>query len=491
MPNAHDLTGNAELVALDPDETSWLERLKSDWQVLADLASADLILWLPTMDGRFFAAAMCRPATSVTVHVDDVIGLFASATRAALLREALETGEIVNDDSVQWSGLYSIQRSCVPVMCNGRCIALMSVERNASAPMGQVDEQLWMQSAADIIFGMIVSGDYPSEETPSRAGHGVPRVVDGPILIDPEGTIVEISPNANSAMRRLGLDTPLEGQSLIEEVTKVIRHEHRVDEALALVLMGRAHWNVNIEAGGTIISVRAIPLLVDGSRKGAVLLTRDVTEQHRHEQQLMTKDATIREIHHRVKNNLQTVSALLRIQERRSDSEDVQDALREAGRRVESIAVVHEALSHNVDEVVDFDELSQRILTMAVKVATVGHEVGLEISGSFGRLSADQASALATVLTELIANSVEHGYPGRAGTVWVTANRDGDDLEVRVEDSGDGIDLLDLSRGLGTRIAKSMVRGELGGTIDWEQRPGGGTVARLRMRAECSGKVGR
>lgn len=94
--------------------------------------------------------------------------------------------------------------------------------------------------AAEIILGMIVTGHYPSEETPSRGGHGVPRVVDGPILIDPEGIVVEITPNANSAMRRLGLDTPLEGRSLIEEVTKVIRHEHRVDEALALVLMGRA-----------------------------------------------------------------------------------------------------------------------------------------------------------------------------------------------------------------------------------------------------------
>ena len=489
MPNTHDLTGKAQLVALQPEEDSWLERLKSDWQVLADLASADLILWLPTTDGRFYAAAMCRPATSMTVHVDDVVGLFASATRAALLREAMDTREIVNDDSVQWSGLYSIQRSCVPVMRNGRCIALMSVERNTSAPMGQVDEQVWMQSAAEIILGMIVTGHYPSEETPSRGGHGVPRVVDGPILIDPEGIVVEITPNANSAMRRLGLDTPLEGRSLIEEVTKVIRHEHRVDEALALVLMGRAHWNVNIEAGGTIISVRAIPLQVDGKRRGAVLLTRDVTEQHRHEQQLMTKDATIREIHHRVKNNLQTVSALLRIQERRSDSEDVQDALREAGRRVESIAVVHEALSHNVDEVVDFDEISQKILTMAVKVATIGHEVGLEIVGKFGRLSADQASALATVLTELIANSVEHGYPEQAGTVWVKAHREGDDLEVRVEDAGEGIDVSVLNRGLGTRIAKSMVQGELGGTIEWAPRPEGGTVATLRMRAECAGSA--
>ena len=475
---------NVPILPLSVEEDSWLERLKSDWQVLADLASADLILWLPTVDDRFVAGAMCRPATSMTVHIDDVIGLYASAPRSVLLRQAMEREEIVSDMAVQWSGLYSVQRFCVPVMCKGRCIALMTVERNISAPVGQGDDQMWMQEAADILCQMIADGDYPAQETPSRSGHGVPRVVDGPILIDSEGVVLEITPNANSAMRRLGIHHPLEGRSLIEEITKVIRNESQIEESLAVVVMGRANWQVNVEAGGNTISIRAIPLLVNHRRRGAVLLTRDVTEQHRHEQQLMTKDATIREIHHRVKNNLQTVSALLRLQERRSDSDDVQDALREAGRRVESIAAVHEALSHNVDEVVDFDEVSQRILTMAVKVATVGHEIGVEVSGKFGEISADQAAALATVLAELVSNSVEHGYSERPGTIWVTAQRDGDDLEVRVADAGEGIELENLRRGLGTRIVQVMVRGELQGTIDWGPREGGGTVATLRMRAE-------
>lgn len=475
---------SAHILALTPEELSWIEILKSDWQVLADLATADIILWLPTCGGRFIAAAMCRPATSATVHVDDVVNLYASGTRSALLRQAMEDVSIVRNVPMQWVGLYSVELSCVPVVRDGRCFAVLSLERNMAAPSRQTGDQGWTQDVAEVLCKMIASGEYPSDQTPSNSGLWVPRVIDGTILINSEGIVLEVSPNANSAMRRLGIDHSLVGRSLIEDITSVVRHEHQIEESLAVVVMGRAPWRTDVEAGGYTIAIRAVPLELEGERLGAVLLTRDVSELMRHEKQLLTKDATIREIHHRVKNNLQTVSALLRIQERRSDSSDVQEALREAGRRVESIAAVHEALSHNVDEIVDFDKVSRNILQMAVKVATIGSEIELKTIGEFGRLSADQALALATVLAELVANSVEHGYSGRSGTIWVIAERSDDALLVRIEDAGDGWKEGSENSGLGTKIVQAMVKGELGGNIDWYPREGGGTVASLQLRPE-------
>lgn len=484
MRNTKELINAAGAEELSEADLGWIEMLKGEWQTLADLASADLILWLPTKDGRFVAAAMCRPATSSTVHVDDVIGLFASGPRATQLREAMDTGQIVDTSNVQWAGLYSVEIQCVPVVRDGNCFAVISAERNLAAPSRQGTDEGWFQDAADVLFHMISTGEYPSSESAGATGHGVPRVTDGPILIDPDGRIKEITPNANSAMRRLGITKSLYGRVLIEDVTAILRGERQIEESLAVVVMGRAPWRADVEARGCTVAVRAVPLMDHGRRLGAVLLTRDITDQRRHEQQLMTKDVTIREIHHRVKNNLQTVSALLRIQERRSDSLDVQDALREAGRRVESIAAVHEALSHNADEVVNFDEVSTRILQMAVKVASAGPEAKLEVSGEFGLISADQASALATVLAELVANSVEHGYPGRSGTIWVNAKRCGEELEIRVEDEGEGVVEGSLTQGLGTQIVQVMVSGELGGSIEWSARPGGGTIATIRMTSQ-------
>ena len=98
-----------------------------------------------------------------------------------------------------------------------------------------------------------------------------------------------------------------------------------------MVVSGWAAREAEVEARGTTVRLRVIPLLPDGLRTAALVLCRDVTEVRRRERDLVGKDATIREIHHRVKNNLQTVAALLRLQARRLP--DGETAAREALRR--------------------------------------------------------------------------------------------------------------------------------------------------------------
>ena len=188
---------------------------------------------------------------------------------------------------------------------------------------------------------------------------------------------------------------------------------------------------------------------------------------------LLNKDATIREVHHRVKNNLQTVSALLRMQARRASNEETRHALAEAERRVTTIATVHDALSHNVDERLDFDEVFSSVLRLAASVATPNGEVSTRMEGSFGIVDADIAQALVTVLAELVTNAVEHGLDGRDGQVVVRADRQGDAVEVHVVDNGKGLVPGTLMSGLGTRIVTTLVRGELRGTIDWQPAPDG------------------
>ncbi len=114
-----------------------------------------------------------------------------------------------------------------------------------------------------------------------------------------------------------------------------------------------------------------------------------MTELRHRERELLTKDATIREIHHRVKNNLQTVAALLRLQARRLSAPEARAALEEAVRRVGSIAIVHETLSHAPEEFVDFDDIASRVAMMAGEVSA-GSRPGSRPSlrGEFGLLPA-------------------------------------------------------------------------------------------------------
>src|SRR5690606_25376576 len=158
-----------------------------------------------------------------------------------------------------------------------------------------------------------------------------------------------------------------------------------------------------------------------------------VTEVRRQERELLTKDATIREIHHRVKNNLQTVASLLRIQARRTHSDEARDALNQAMRRVSAIAVVHDTLSEGLSQNVDFDVVFARVLQLVAEVAASGStKVQPRLIGTFGELPSEYATPLALALTELVTNAVEHGLVGRAdGMVTITAERTAEMLTVR------------------------------------------------------------
>ena len=164
-----------------------------------------------------------------------------------------------------------------------------------------------------------------------------------------------------------------------------------------------------------MVIARSIPLRDLEGHVGALVLFRDVTDLRSRDRELVTKDATIREIHHRVKNNLQTVAALLRLQARRMQVPEARAALEEAVRRVGSIALVHETLSQSLDEHVDFDEIADRLRTTVADVSSgVASSSGVITSsrtGSFGTVPGEVATALAMVLTELVQNAAEHAFP--------------------------------------------------------------------------------
>ena len=221
--------------------------------------------------------------------------------------------------------------------------------------------------------------------------------------------------------------------------TRILPAKRQFDESLPLVVTGRAPWRTDIEARGVSVSLRTIPLRDRGTRIGAIVLCRDVTEIRHQEQELITKDATIREIHHRVKNNLQTVASLLRIQARRSHSDEAREALTQAMRRVSAIAVVHDTLSEGLAQNVEFDEVFARVLKLVAEVAAAPNtRARTRSTGRFGTLPSEYATPLALALTELVTNAVEHGLAGQEGDVEIIAERSDERLEVRVRDTGSG-----------------------------------------------------
>jgi two-component system, sensor histidine kinase PdtaS len=341
-------------------------------------------------------------------------------------------------------------------------------------------ELTYLRSAADLAQ-MIADGTYPAaDEEPTLVRS--PRVGDGLLRLDKSGLVTYASPNAQSAYSRLGLARDLVGTHLGETTAELCAATEAVDESLALVAGGKAPRETEVEANGSVVQLRAIPLIVGEIRIAALVLLRDVTELRHRDRELMSKDATIREIHHRVKNNLQTVAALLRLQARRLRMAEARDALDEAVRRVGSIAIVHETLSRTPEELVDFDDIADRVIAMAGEVSSPDNRVTPRRSGSFGVLPAGTATPLAMVLTELLQNALQHGLTGRQGLLEVAARREADRLAVVVADDGRGLPGnfdLESTTSLGLQIVRTLIVGELGGSLDIKPRAEGGAEVTL------------
>ena len=328
-----------------------------------------------------------------------------------LLDAALREGRIAREGDPEWRDDVPVRVEAIPVRRGDRLIAVVARNTNLQGVRTPSRLELSYLQTASELSQMIARGAFPFPG--QRSDHAdTPRVGDGFIRVDATGDVTYASPNALSVYRKLGLTGDLSGKSLAGDHPRAgARPAMRPDEeTISAVLGGRMPRDTELGNAQATLILRSIPLRPAGEHTGGLVLLRDVTELRRRDRELVTKDATIREIHHRVKNNLQTVAALLRLQARRIDIPEGRVALEEAVRRVGAIAVVHETLSQTFDETVDFDDVTDRLTRLVTDVGSHGAPIRTRRTGSFGAISSDAATPLAMVFTELIQNAVEHAF---------------------------------------------------------------------------------
>ncbi|MBV9321510.1 MAG: histidine kinase N-terminal domain-containing protein [Mycobacterium sp.] len=481
----------AEHTVLPGDAVEHLHAVVGEWQLLADLSFADYLMWVRRDDGALVCVAQCRPNTAPTVLMRDAVGTVLSAEDMPLIAAAFSSGIIGRESGAvqQFSWPQTgLNVEAVPVRYGERVVAVLTHQtalaaNRKSSPL----EMAYLDCAADLVH-MLSEGTFPNvgDVAMSRSS---PRAGDGFIRLGDDGVVSYASPNALSAYHRMGLTSELAGHNLIEVTRPLISDPFEAQELaehVSALLAGGSSMRMEVDAGGAAVLLRTLPLVVRGRAAGAAVLIRDVTEVKRRDRALMSKDATIREIHHRVKNNLQTVAALLRLQARRTANAEGREALIESVRRVSSIALVHDALSMSVNEEVNLDEVIDRILPIMNDVATVDTPIRINRVGALGVLDSDRATALIMVITELVQNAIEHAFEPtlQYGSVTIRAERSARWLDVVVHDNGRGLPAgfsLDASDRLGLQIVRTLVSAELDGSLRMQDAAAGGTDVVLRV----------
>ena len=487
MPQFETLLNGRSSVTIDQKHR--LRELVADWQLLSDLSFADLILWVPIRkDIRLWptghvAVAHIRPTTAATVFANDVIGNEVGWGSHPSLDETLSSGEIGRNSAPEKLGEIMVKEETIPVLFDGQVIAVISRHRNAELMRSPSRLELNYREIANSLYQMVSQGSFPYTAAGSIF-EPLPRVGDGLIRLDINGVISYASPNARSAFSRMGWKNEIENNKLGDIAEAVIKNSPDPhEEGIRTRLNGKVLRRVEIDNQGATIDLLVLPLLQENDRVGAIILLQNVTELRRRDRELVTKDATIREIHHRVKNNLQTVSALLRLQARRIEDPGAASALNEAVRRIASIALVHETLSSSTENSVAFDEVLTSLITHALELSPRMGELRIERKGQLGSLESRLATPLSLVVTELMHNALEHGLAEQGTKLIIDVQQYSNECVVKISDDGvglpDGFDIA-TSSNLGLQIVRTLTENELKGKLTLISTDEG-TVATLRF----------
>lgn len=436
-----------------------------------DLSFPQLSLITHMVDLLPFASSITEHTVSIVVkktdytfsHIQKMHGQYEVHSATTAIWDLLFTEEPMVATEVETDGAVTIQ--AYPLVDNGgKCIGAVSFV----ASEGQLYQEQTKQQKVltDTVYrAMLVA-------TPqSLAGYTPISFQDGVIIFDENGTILYGNESAIRLVNLLGFDRRLVGSSIFGSNLKV---------SLVQQVIADKQWAVSEEIyQDVVIRQRFLPISFGRGESRIFLFLTDITESSKQQQQLLVQHSVIKEIHHRVKNNLQTVASLLRMEGRRSDDVAVKNALQESISRIESMALVHDIVSHYEEEYISirhiFDELC-RLLKFGM--AQKGQCITCIYEGSDIVISSHRGSYVSLLLNEMISNSIEHGLQGRDGTITLHVSTDDTHLYLRVLDDGIGLPAdfsLHTSQRLGLQIINNLVTHELQGSLTMMNRNDGET----------------
>lgn len=474
----------AAYAGLAEPDLELLRNIERGMAITADLSRADLLLLRPGASKSVVVVARAQPHSIASLYDADLHQRELTGSQVAAPLEALRRGRHFRTQHDLLPSGASVMQDVYPIRgANGQVMALFSIETTLIQLERHRHRHFSFQRAIEWLKGMCMRGELASAETLSPFGE-----MDGVMLVDALRRITYVSGIANNLYRRLGYLDDLRGKRL--------SYLHTGDDVLALESLGaRRPLEREVEESAHTWVRKALPVwpppTVEGwvqglfarrSRGGEVggvlIMVHDATDERRKKQELRLKTTMVQEVHHRVKNNLQAIAAVLRMHARRTKNDETLRALNEAISRIMSVAVIHEYLSLDEVQAINLRDVCQRIVSQNQQVMMEpGQQIRFSVDGPAIYLPSQQATSSALVINELIHNALEHGFGVRkTGEIKLLLVDGGERVRVEVWDDGDrlpeGFD-LNTTASLGLQIVRALVQDDLRGALRLENRADG------------------
>ena len=439
-------------VDLSQEEMELLSQLEGTLPYFSELTNADLFLDCMTLDGESaIVVAHAKPEGSL--YRRSIVGEIVRAEKEPAVFRAFRTGLPVRDLKGVTQENRMVKQYTTPVKNReGKIFAVLVQERDVTSKIVEGEKLRDLAKTTEQLTEALVT----REGNPNLVTN---HVSDGVVIFDGSLRAVYLNPEAQNIYRRLGFGERLMGMTFDDLSLDYRGDSHRV-------LQGEVAM-VETTVGETTLRIRyKVPQ--QGSETGVVMLLEDITDVRQKERELILKSVVVQEMHHRIKNNLQTIASILSLQARRSTSPETVRALQESMNRIRSIAAIHEILCRSgVGDRLGLLDLIERIRQNLLSLASGEQQLSIQVSGDPVQVDNDQAVAIAIVINELVTNSIVHGFEGRrSGSVWIQVERGRFYHTVTIQDDGVGYDVHRPSTGrLGLEIVRATVKDKLHGTL--------------------------
>ncbi|MBI1879337.1 MAG: histidine kinase N-terminal domain-containing protein [Chloroflexi bacterium] len=465
-----------------------MRTIETQMGIVADLSRADILLYARKSEQEAIVLAHAQPHSLAYVYSKSREGYVVTHKTRPEVMQALISGQRQKEQRSFIAEGAPVVRQALPVFfpppiapCTPtewskekpRVVAALIIVTNLIEYERHRLRSKVFQQALKKLQTMVVYGQVPGAEDLSPFGEQ-----DGIVFVDNAGVVQYASGIASNLYRRLGYKENVVGRHLAdletadEEIRRMaLTRNHCIEQETK---EGDRYW---IRKALPLVNYSAVPWPwlekwirrpLSGKPFGVMIAIADTTESRRQDQEIRVKNAMIQEVHHRVKNNLQTIAGLLRMQSRRVKSEEARQVLDETLNRILSIAVIHEFLSNENSNIINIKEVSHRIVAQFRQgMLNPDKEIQLELIGEAIYLPARQATACSLIINELLQNAIEHGFEHKQeGFVQVNLVDEGDQVIITVTDNGDGLPpnfQLEQADSLGFHIVKILVEEDLKG----------------------------
>ncbi|MHB8618119.1 MAG: sensor histidine kinase [Chloroflexota bacterium] len=448
---------------LTVEDITLISSIANSLAAVADLSRADALVYCRCSEDELIIVEEAKPWSVSAIYTESMVGRTFHRQDETLVFKTFERKRAVQGFRPTTVMGATTTQDVYPVMNGDRMIAAVSFETNETVRNRHRRRSPIILKAISLLQQMLLKNELELSAL-SRTSER-----DALLVVDPTGHIQYMSGTAESLYQRLGFRANLLKRKIDELGVNEAAFRNATETGKAV--------EVETTEQDWLWIRKAVPLFEHGQLKSVILGVTDVTEERKKEHELRIKSAMLQEVHHRVKNNLQTIAALLRMQARRTGDEAGRVALTESVNRILSVAVVHEFLSHDESSEINIKEVSQSILR-EVTAGTLdpSKQIRIILNGPSIKLPAQQATSCALIINELLQNSVEHGYASRdQGTIQINLNDLPSETVIEIIDDGQGFPAgfdLDRDANLGLQIVRTLVKEDLRGNLNLDNENG-------------------